>query len=79
MKKMPKRIATLLTSSIMYNPAGIYLLKVTNKDTRTRCEISSKLTIKTPEQCHWCPSGVLNVNFEHISYLALVLLLTLNM
>ena len=30
-------------------PAGIYLLKVNNRNTRTRCEICSKLTIKTPE------------------------------
>ena len=29
---------------------GIYLLKVNNRNTRTRCEICSKLTIKTPEQ-----------------------------
>ena len=27
-------------------PAGNYMLKVNNKNTRTRCEISSKLTIK---------------------------------
>ena len=31
-------------------PAGIYLLKVNNRNTRLRCEICSKL-IKTPEQC----------------------------
>ena len=30
-------------------PAGIYLLKVNNRNTRTRCEICSKLTIKTPD------------------------------
>ena len=30
-------------------PVGIYLLKVNNRTTRTRCEICSKLTIKTPE------------------------------
>ena len=58
------------------NPAGIYLLKVNNRNTRTRCEICSKLTIKTPER----RSGVFIVNFEHISHLVLVfLLLTLNM
>ena len=51
--------------------AGIYLLKVNNRNTRTRCEICSKLTIKTP--------GVFIVNFEHISHLVLVfLLLTLS-
>ena len=30
-------------------PADIYLLKVKNKNTKTRCEICSKLTIKIPE------------------------------
>ena len=30
--------------------AGIYLLKVDNRNTRTRCEICSKLTIKTSKQ-----------------------------
>ena len=30
-------------------PAGIYLLKVNNRNTRARCEICSKLTIKTPD------------------------------
>ena len=61
------------------HPAGIYLLKVNNRNTRTRCEICSKLTMKTPEQRHWHRSGVCIVNFEHISHLVLViLLLTLN-
>ena len=55
-------------------PAGIYLLKVNNRNTRTRCEICSKLTIKKPER------RIFIVNSEHISHLALVfLLLTLNM
>ena len=31
------------------NSAGIYLLKVNNRNTRTKCEIHSKLTIKTPK------------------------------
>ena len=35
----------------------------------------SKLTIKTPQRCHWRRSGVFIVNFEHISHLFLVLLL----
>ena len=29
---------------------GIYQLKVNNRNIRARCEICSKLTIKTPEQ-----------------------------
>ena len=34
------------------NPAGMYLLKVSNRNTRTRCETCSKLTIKIPERRH---------------------------
>ena len=60
-------------------PTNIYLSKVNDKNTRKRCEICSKLTIKTPERRHWRRSGVFIVNFEHISHLFLVFsLLTLN-
>ena len=31
------------------NPAGNYLLRIDNRNTRKRCEICSKLTIKTTE------------------------------
>ena len=34
-------------------PAGIYLRKVNNRNTRTMCKSCSKLTIKTTERCHW--------------------------
>ena len=69
-----------LDAFLHYCPAGIYLLKVNNRNTRTRCEICSKLTIKIPERRHKRRSGVFIVNFEHISHLVLVfLLLTLNM
>ena len=62
-----------------YYPAGIYLLKVKNRNTRTRCEICSKLTIKAPERRLAWFCGFI-VNFEHISHLALgFLLITLNM
>ena len=33
-------------------PAGIYMFKVSNRNTTTRCEICLKLTIKTPERRH---------------------------
>ena len=33
-------------------PAGIYLYKLNNGDTKAMCEIYSKLTIKTPERRH---------------------------
>ena len=39
-------------------PASIYLLKFNNRNTRTKCEIYSNLTIKTPER-----SGVVQVSF----------------
>ena len=49
------------------NPANIYLFEVNNGNTKKRCEICYKLTIKTPER------------HEHILHLFLVsLLLTLN-
>ena len=32
------------------NPVGNYMLKVNNRNTRTRCEICSGLTIETPEK-----------------------------
>ena len=58
-----------------------YMFKVNkkNKKNRTKCEICSKLTIKTPDQRNWRRSGVFIVNFEHILQLILVfLLLTLS-
>ena len=53
-------------------PTGNYMFKISNKHNRARCEICSKLTIKTR---HWRRSGVLIVNSEPISHLVLVLLL----
>ena len=50
------------------------MFKVNNRNTRTRGEICSKLTIKAPERPHWCRSGVFIVNFEDISHLVLVFL-----
>ena len=50
------------------NQVVIYLLKVNNRNTRTRCEKSSKLTIQTPERRQWRRSGVsllLNLNIFH--------------
>ena len=44
-------------------------------NTRARCEIYSKLKIKTPERRQWRRSGVFIINFEHISRLILVFLL----
>ena len=60
-------------------PAGIYFFKVNNGNTKTMCEICSKLTMNTPELRQWRRSGVVIVNFEQISNIVLVFpLLTLS-
>ena len=45
-------------------PVGNYKLKVNDRNTRTRCEIFSNITIKTPKLRH-------RRRFEHISQLIL--------
>ena len=45
-------------------PANIYLFKVNIRNTRKRCEICSKLMIKTPERRQWRRFGVSIVNFD---------------
>ena len=79
-KRFPSSIFHPENQSENRYPASIYLLKVNNRNTRTRCEICSKLTIKTPEQSRWRHFDVFIVNFEHVSHFVLVfLLLTLSM
>ena len=68
-------LATASTASLHHDPAGYYMFKDNNRNTKTRCEICSELTMNTPERRHWRRSGVFIVNFEHISHLALVFLL----
>ena len=51
-------------------PVGVYVLKVNNRSTKTRCEICSKLTINTkttPMASYFTTfSSVSIVNFEHV-------------
>ena len=55
-------------------PAGNYIFKVSNRNTRTRCDIYSKLTIKTPERHQNDTIGValvslvLTLNIFHILF-----------
>ena len=63
-----------------FHPSGIYLRQVNNRNTRTRFEIYSKLTIKTPErhqltsfQCLYCKL------YTHFTACLVFALLTLNM
>ena len=75
------RKRSMTWNMLMPAPVDIQLLKVNNRNTRTRCAICSKLKIKTPEGGQWRHPGVFTTNFEHFSQLVLVffLLLTLNM
>ena len=50
-----------LLSSCISAPAGIYLLKVNNRNTRTSCEICSKLTPLASFCCLFC----LTLNILH--------------
>ena len=51
--------------------ASIYLLKVNNRNTRTRCEICSKLNIKTPErrkfQCNFENVGRVYADWDNLN------------
>ena len=48
------------------------MLKVNNRNTRTRCEICSKLTKKITERRHWRRSGIFIVNFTPWSSVSIV-------
>ena len=59
-------------------PESIFLFKVNNENTRTICEIRSRLTIMTLELRQWRRFGVFIVSFELISLSLVFPLLTLN-
>ena len=44
---IPREIGNI--TKILVSPVGIYMFKVNNTRTKTKCETCSKLTIKTPE------------------------------
>ena len=74
-----KQFDDAISITVVSDPAGNYFFRVNNRNTRTRREICSRLTIKIPELRYWRRSGIFIVNFEHISHLVLVfLLLTLS-
>ena len=59
---------------------SLNLLKINSRNTRTRCEICSELTIKTPKRRHCCRFADFIVNFTQILNLLLLFpLLTWNM
>ena len=52
--------AVFISQSLSFNrvPANFYWFKVNSRNTTKRCEICSKLTIKTPQRRHWLRTGV---------------------
>ena len=50
----------------------MFLAKVNNGNTRTKCVFCSELTLETPKRRHWRRSCVFIVNFEQISHIVLV-------
>ena len=62
------QIFLLHCTTCWFHPAKIYLFKFNNRNTRKRCEICSKLTMKIPDWRHWRRSDVFIVNFEQISH-----------
>ena len=80
-KKAPAMFSSLCSCerNLVPYPAWNYMFKVNHRSTRTKCEMCSKLTIKTPELRQWRHSGVFIVNVKHILHFVLVfLLLTLS-
>ena len=76
LKRENRRVVVILrkSSSQRYIPTGTYLLKFNYRNTRTRYEICSKLTIKISKRRRR-RSGIFIVDFEHISHLVLMFLL----
>ena len=64
----PEHLSVLLLLENNF-PANIYLFKINNRNTKKRCEICPKLTLRTPERRERRRSGVFIVNFEHTSQL----------
>ena len=54
-------------------PTRNYLFKVSNWNTRIRCENCSRLRMKTLERCQWRRSSVFIVNCKHISNFLLII------
>ena len=52
------RISNIVSHKRLLKPSFHFMFKVNNKNTRTSCEICSKLRISTPERRHWRHSGV---------------------
>ena len=67
----PENFAKVLNEWLLFSPfqPTITCSKLTIETLEQRCEIFSKLTIKTPKRHQWRRFGVFIVIFEHISHL----------
>ena len=54
LSREPDFLLSIIQCQVTLCPTGNYMVKVNNRSTRTRCEICSKLTIKTPMASFWC-------------------------
>ena len=71
--------ATFIRMSFLQQHSRQLYVQGNNRNTKTRCEICSKLTMMSPARRQWRCSDVFIVNFQHILHLPLVfLLLTLS-
>ena len=64
-------IRVLRPCNSFYYPSqpAITCSKLTIETLEQKCELCSKLTLKTPKRRQWRRFGVFIVNFEHISHL----------
>ena len=58
--------------SHIFYPAGIYLFKFKNRNTRIKYEICSKVIRRTHVRCHWPRSGVLSLTLNRFFALSFV-------
>ena len=79
LKSFSTQVSEALKNSMKLE--SLYAFKGDKRNTRKRCEICSKLKMKTPELSQVLLSSVFIVDFEQVLHLFLVflLLLTLNM
>ena len=75
-RKAPMSDSLMSYADSIY-PAGNYMFKVNNRNSRTRCELCSKLTIKIPERRHDVVLVSLLITLKHISHLVLVFILNI--
>ena len=66
-RKHACKLCFVAASELLHYPAGNCMYKANDKNTRSKCEICSKLTIKTPEWRHWfiLMSLLLTLNIFH--------------